>query len=132
MAATAFNSGKAAEAPYPEGQGVPAPAAGGPQAADPFVALQVELRETRVEFIALRKLMLERETAGKALIEGYRGIIAEFTDLFETIRNENIEREETLRFFLSSIEGRIKADVHNQLVASKAVKRSWWSRRGSR
>lgn len=42
-------------------------------------------------------------------------MIADFADLFETQRNDCIKRDESLRFFLASIEGRLRTDIRNEI-----------------
>ena len=49
------------------------------------------------------------------LVDAYRGVLAELVELFETQRQENIKREESLRFFLSSIEARLAAGLRADL-----------------
>jgi len=78
-------------------------------------SLEAEIRLMRDEFARLRELIAEREEKGRTLVNAYREVIAELTDLFESERKENIKREESLRFFLSSIEGRIREDIRNEL-----------------
>lgn len=78
-------------------------------------ALEAELRMMRAEFARLRDLLVEREEKGRTLVNAYRDVIVELTDLFEAERKENIKREESLRFFLASIERRLKEDIRNEL-----------------
>jgi hypothetical protein len=97
-------------------------------------SLEEEVRQMREEFAAMRALILDREMKGRTLIEGYRDVIADFADLFESQRNENIKRDESLRFFLNSIEGRLKTDIQNELSGGRNVrnkKRWWWPLRRS-
>ena len=92
------------------------------------------MRMMREEFAKLHELILEREKKGRTLIDGYREVIADFADLFESLRNENIKRDESLRFFLNSIEGRLKTDIQNELSGrrnARKEKRGWWSFRRS-
>lgn len=98
-------------------------------------SLEQELRRTREELARLHELIHERESKGKALIDAYRDVIADLANLFEIQRNENIKRDESLRFFLNSIEGRLKADIRNELAggaASPSVARGWWPFRRAR
>ena len=106
---------------------------GSQSVAERLRSLEDELRYTREDFVEMRNFFIEREKNGKTLINAYREVIADFADLFETHRNENIRRDETLRFFLSSIEGRIKTDIRNELSwkGSDEARRGWWPfRRG--
>lgn len=93
-----------------------------PRTADPGAApaasledLELELRLMRTEFVRLREMMIEREEKGRTLINAYREVISELTNLFEAERKENIKREESLRFFLGSIEKRIRQDIRQEL-----------------
>lgn len=98
-------------------------------------ALEAELRAMRVAFVELRQLIVEREEKGKTLIEGYRNVISDFADLFETQRNDYSKRDESLRFFLNSIEGRLKTDMRNLLssgIDDGAGRHGWWPFRRSR
>jgi uncharacterized protein YhaN len=98
-------------------------------------SLEEELRRTREELARLHELIQERESKGKALIDAYREVIADLANLFETQRNENIKRDESLRFFLNSIEGRLKADIRNELsggAAAPDAPRGWWPFRRNR
>ena len=78
-------------------------------------ALEAEIRAMRAEFLRLRDMIVEREQKGRTLINAYRDVIAELTNLFEAERKENVKREESLRFFLASIEKRLKEDIRNEL-----------------
>lgn len=77
--------------------------------------IEAELRLLRTEFVRLRELIAEREEKGRTLINAYREVIAELTNLFEAERRENVKREESLRFFLGSIEKRIREDIRQEL-----------------
>lgn len=94
--------------------------------------LEYEFRLMRDEFAQLRELMLDREKKGRMLIEGYRNVIADFADLFETQRKDYIKRDESLRFFLNSIEGRLKTDIRNAIFGRENKGRGWWPFRRSR
>ncbi len=96
-----------------------------------LAGLENEFRLMREDFAQLRELMLDREKKGKTLIEGYRDVIADFADLFETQRNDYIKRDESLRFFLGSIEGRLKTDIRNEIFGRENKGRSWWPFRRS-
>lgn len=102
--------------------------------AEGIETLDKEIRQMREEFATLHALILDREKKGRTLIEGYRDVIADFADLFESLRNENIKRDESLRFFLNSIEGRLKTDIQNELSGGRKAgkeKRGWWPFRRS-
>jgi len=77
--------------------------------------LEAEFRMMRSEFVQLRDLIVEREQKGRTLVNAYREVIAELADLFEAERKENIKREESLRFFLASIEKRLREDIRDEL-----------------
>ncbi len=128
MAATAFSSRDAVKKKLAgvENESIPAATGTG------LAGLEIEFRSMREEFAQLRELLLDRETKGKALTDAYREVIADFADLFESQRNENIKRDESLRFFLSSIEGRIKTDIRNELSGGENKGRGWWPFRRSR
>lgn len=128
MAATAFGSQNSVQKKLVgvENESVPAGTDTGP------AGLANEIRVMRAEFAQLRGLMFDREIKGKALTDAYREVIADFADLFETQRNENIKRDESLRFFLNSIEGRIKTDIRSELSGREGKRRGWWPFRRSR
>jgi hypothetical protein len=100
--------------------------------ADPgarIAALESEVRLLREEFAKMRDLILDREKSGRTLINAYKEVIADFTDLFEAQRRDNVKRDESLRFFLNSIEGRIREDIRAELGAgaeSAAAARGIW------
>lgn len=128
MAATAFSSRDAVKKKLSgvETESIPAATGTG------LAGLEIEFRLMREEFAQLRELLLDRETKGRTLIDAYREVIADLADLFESQRNENIKRDESLRFFLNSIEGRIKTDIRNELSGGKENRRGWWPFRRSR
>lgn len=76
-----------------------------------LAALEAEFRLLREEFVRTRDLIEEREKNGRTLIEAYKQVMADFTNLFEAQRKENLKRDESLRFLLSSVENRILSDV---------------------
>lgn len=82
-----------------------------------MAALETECRQMQREFVKMRDLIIDREKRGRTLIDAYKEVIADFTDLFEAQRKEGIKREESLRFFLNSIEGRLKTEIRNELNA---------------
>ncbi len=128
MDATSFSSRDAVKKKLSGGEieSIPVATGTGP------TGLEIEFRSMREEFAQLRELLLDRETRGRTLIDAYREVIADLADLFESQRNENIKRDESLRFFLSSIEGRIKTDIRNELSSGKENRRGWWPYRRSR
>ena len=127
MAATAFSSRDSVKTKLAdiENESFPAGTGTGP------VGLENEFRLMRAEFAQLREHLLDRETKGKALTDAYREVIADFADLFESQRKENIKRDESLRFFLGSIEGRIKTDIRSELSGGGKKRRGWWPFRKS-
>ena len=95
-----------------------------------MAALETECRQMQREFVKMRDLIIDREKKGRTLIDAYKEVIADFTDLFEAQRKEGIKREESLRFFLNSIEGRLKTEIRNELNAEPepARKRGFFRR----
>ncbi len=65
------------------------------------------MRQTREEFVELRTTLLQGERKGHLLSEAFRQVLVQMTELFEAQRQENLTREEALRFFLNSIEVRL-------------------------
>ena len=96
-------------------------------------ALKEELRATRDEFRELRELFLERERKGMLLMDAYKSALADFTNLFDLVRSENVKREESVRFLLNAIEGRITEAVRPQSRrSSKSASKpsgGWFKRR---
>ena len=78
---------------------------------DRIASLEAEFRLLREECVRTRNLIEDREQKGRTLIEAYKHVIADFTDLFEAQRKESQKRDEAVRFLLSSVETRIKADL---------------------
>jgi hypothetical protein len=76
-----------------------------------MAALEAEFRLLREECVRTRNLIHERETKGRTLMDAYKQVMADFTILFEAQRKENLKREESIRFLLSSIETRIKTEI---------------------
>jgi hypothetical protein len=97
---------------------------------DPRIdAIEAELRMMRAEFVQLRDLIVEREQKGRTLVNAYRDVIAELANLFEAERKENIKREESLRFFLASIEKRLRENIRAELgtgARDKAAPQGRW------
>ena len=83
--------------------------------ADRLAAVEDSLLDMRREFLSLRKHYMERERKGTMLVDAYKQVLADMTDLFEAQRQENIKREESLRFFLNSIEARLASDLRADL-----------------
>ena len=82
---------------------------------DRLASVEMALKEMRSEFRELRDLFTERERRGGMLVDAYKQVLADMADLFEAQRHENIKREESIRFFLSSIEARIASDLRADL-----------------
>lgn len=76
-----------------------------------LTSLEAEFRLLREEFVRTRDLIEEREKNGRTLIEAYKQVMADFTNLFEAQRKEGLKRDESVRFLLSSVESRILADL---------------------
>jgi hypothetical protein len=53
------------------------------------------------------------------LVDAYKQVLADMADLFEAQRHENIKREESIRFFLSSIEARLASGLRADLGLSE-------------
>jgi hypothetical protein len=82
-----------------------------------IAALEAEFRLLREECVRTRNLIEDREQKGRTLIEAYKHVISDFTDLFEAQRKENQKRDESVRFLLSSVETRIKADLERMFAS---------------
>lgn len=115
---------KSAESPQPNSYG-----AENTGLADRVASLEAEFRLLREECVRTRNLIEERERKGHALMDAYKQVISDFTDLFEAQRKESLKRDEAVRFLLSSIETRIKADLERVLASdeSNAGVRSNWA-----
>lgn len=87
----------------------------GDAVADRLASVEMALQEMRSEFRELRDLYTERERRGAMLVDAYKQVLADMADLFEAQRHENIKREESIRFFLGSIEARIASDLRADL-----------------
>ena len=82
-----------------------------------IASLGAEFRLLREECVRTRNLIEDREQKGRTLIEAYKHVISDFTDLFEAQRKESQKRDEAVRFLLSSVETRIKADLERMLAS---------------
>lgn len=82
---------------------------------DRLASLEAEFRLLREECVRTRNLIEDREQKGRTLIDAYKHVIADFTDLFEAQRRESQKRDEAVRFLLSSVETRIKASLERGL-----------------
>ena len=95
-----------------------------------IASLEGEIRKSREEFAKLRALMLDREKKGATLTEAYRSVLADMAQLIEAQSDENTKREESLRFFLNSIESRLKTDIRSELGIEveepEEVQSDWW------
>ncbi len=95
-----------------------------------IASLEGEIRKSREEFAKLRDLMLDREKKGATLTEAYRSVLADMAHLIEAQSDENTKREESLRFFLNSIESRLKTDIRSELGIEveepEEVQSDWW------
>ena len=87
----------------------------GDPVADRLAAMETAMQEMRHEYREMRDLLLERERKGALLVDAYKQVLADMADLFEAQRHENIKREESIRFFLSSIESRLAVDLRADL-----------------
>lgn len=86
------------------------------------------MQEMRLEFRAMTELFVERERKGALLVDAYKQVLADMADLFEAQRHENIKREESIRFFLSSIESRLAVDLRADLglCAADGTRKGVW------
>ncbi len=95
-----------------------------------IASLESEIRKSRAEFAKLRDLMLDREKKGATLTDAYRSVLADMAQLIEAQSDENTKREESLRFFLNSIESRLKTDIRSELGIEveepEEVQSDWW------
>lgn len=87
----------------------------GDPVSDRLSAVETALQEMRHEFREMREMFVERERKGALLVDAYKQVLADMADLFEAQRHENIKREESIRFFLSSIESRLAVDLRADL-----------------
>ncbi len=98
--------------------------------ADHIASLEDEIRKSREEFAKLRNMLVEREKKGATLTEAYRSVLADMARLIEAQSDENTKREESLRFFLNSIESRLKADIRSELGIEpdelEETQSDWW------
>ena len=78
----------------------------------------------------LRDLILDREKKGATLNDAYRSVLADMAELIEAQSEENTKREESLRFFLNSIESRLKTDIRSELgiepESPEEEQSDWW------
>ncbi len=95
-----------------------------------IASLEGEVRRSREEFAKLRELMLDREKKGATLTEAYRSVLADMARLIGAQSDENTKREESLRFFLNSIESRLKTDIRSELGIEiedpEETQSDWW------
>lgn len=93
---------------------------GGDPVSDRLAAVETAMQEMRLEFREMREMFVERERKGALLVDAYKQVLADMADLFEAQRHENIKREESIRFFLSSIESRLAVDLRADLGLTTA------------
>ena len=98
--------------------------------ANRLASLEGEIRKSRDDMAKLRALILDREKKGATLSDAYRSVLADMAKLIEAQSEENTKREESLRFFLNSIESRLKADIRAELGIEsderEEVESDWW------
>lgn len=80
-----------------------------------MAALEGEFRLLRETLGQTKQLIDDREKKARTLLDAYKQVIGDFTDLFDAQRKESIRHEESVRFFLSSIEGRINNEIQKSL-----------------
>jgi hypothetical protein len=93
--------------------------ADGDAVSDRLSSVEIAIQEMRAEFRELHTLFTERERKGAMLVDAYKQVLADMADLFEAQRHENIKREESIRFFLSSIEARLASGLRADLGLSE-------------
>ena len=95
-----------------------------------LASLEAEIRKSRDDMAKLRALILDREKKGATLSDAYRSVLADMAKLIEAQSEENTKREESLRFFLNSIESRLKTDIRAELGIEpdepEEVESDWW------
>ncbi len=93
-------------------------------------SLETQIADLRDELKALREEFMERDAKGTKLIDAYKSVLSEMADLIESEREVNVKREESLRFFMSSTESRLKSDIRAELGLegddADAPANSWW------
>ena len=95
-----------------------------------IASLEGEIRKSREELAKLRDLIVDRERKGATLTDAYRSVLADMAQLIAAQSEENTKREESLRFFLNSIESRLKTDIRSELGIEDEdpdeVQSDWW------
>lgn len=102
--------------------------------AERLTSLEAEFRLLREEFVRTRDLIEDREKNGRTLIEAYKQVMGDFTTLFEAQRKENLKRDESVRFLLSSVETRILSGLdrladHTSDDDIGGERKSFWRRK---
>lgn len=91
---------------------------------------KTEAETLREEISALREEFATRASRTEKLVGAYKVVLSDMADLIEAQRQENVKREESARFFMSSAETRIKAEILEELGfeedESEAPGHSWW------
>lgn len=91
-----------------------------------------EIENLREELSSLREEFELRASRSEKLISAYKLVLSDMADLIEAERHENAKREESTRFFMSSAETRIKAEIREELGFEEddsdadAPGYSWW------
>ncbi len=100
------------------------------QNADETGTPESELERLREEISTLRQDFETRASRTEKLVGAYKTVLSDMADLIEAQRLENIKREESIRFFMSSAEARIKAEIRGELGFEEeeyeAPGHSWW------
>ncbi len=91
---------------------------------------EAEVERLRAEISTLRQDFEKRASRTEKLVGAYKTVLSDMADLIEAQRLENVKREESVRFFMSSAEARIKAEILEELGVeedeSEASGQSWW------
>jgi hypothetical protein len=84
----------------------------------------------RQEIASLRQEFEARAARTEKLVGAYKLVLSDMADLIEAERLENVKREESIRFFMSSAETRLKAEIREELGFEDddqdAPGHSWW------
>lgn len=89
-----------------------------------------EVDGLREEISSLRREFDARAARTEKLVGAYKVVLSDMADLIEAERQENIKREESIRFFMTSAETRIKAEIRGELGIEDEMEdspgHSWW------
>ena len=93
-------------------------------------SLDSKLESLHQEISTLRQDFEDRSARTEKLVSAYKVVLSDMADLIEAERLENVKREESIRFFMSSAENRIKSEIRDELGfeddEAEAPGYSWW------